>query len=385
MRRIYLDHAATTPVLPEVFEAVRKAMQEDWGNASSSHTPGQTARRMVDSARISVAGLLGAKPEEIYFTAGATESVGWSVGGAPDFLRGRGDRLVSTAIEHPCGLESARQVESRGWKAVSCRVDSGGVLDLVSLKESLGEKTALVSVMMANNETGVIQPVREASRLAHEAGALFHTDATQALGRIPVDVGELGADYLSFSAHKFYGPKGVGALYARKGVPLEPFIRGGGQERGKRAGTLNVPGIAGMGAAAGMARREMESRAGRAASVRDALESGILSRVSGSEVNGAREHRLPSHLNIFLSGIDAEALLMALDVAGVSASTGSACSSGAAEPSHVLSAMGIPRGRAVSSVRFTSGEANQAGDAEEALEIIVKAVERLRRSSPRAL
>jgi len=385
MKRIYLDHAATTPVMAESFEAVRKAMQEEWGNASSSHTPGQTARRMVDSARVAVAALIGARPEEIYFTAGATESVDWAVGSAPDFIRGRGDRLVYSAIEHPCGLESARQVEARGWKAVKVGVDGGGVLDLALLKELLREKTALISVMLANNETGVIQPVAAASRMAREAGALIHTDATQALGRIRVDVAELGVDYLSMSAHKFYGPKGVGALFVRKGAPLEPFMKGGEQERGKRAGTLNVPGICGMGVAAEFAARQLEPRAEHARIVRDALEQGLLSRIDGSAVNGCREPRLSSHCNINFPRVDAEALLMALDVAGIGASTGSACASGTAEPSHVLTAMGFSRGRALSSVRFSTGDAVDAGDIEPALETAITAVGRLRQTSPRAL
>jgi cysteine desulfurase len=385
MRRIYLDHAATTRTAPEVIDAVVTAMEDDWGNASSSHSAGQSARRTVDTARIAVASLIGAKPEEIYFTSGATESVNWAVGLAPEFIRGRGDRLVSSAIEHPCGLESSRRAEARGWKAVTARVDSGGVLDLASLQEALAAKTSLVSVMLANNETGAIQPVQEAARLAHEAGALFHTDATQAIGRIRVNVADLGADYLSLSAHKFYGPKGVGALFVRKGAPLEPFMRGGEQEKGKRAGTFNVPGIAGMGVAAEMAVQELDKRAAHARAIRDALEGELVSRVKEAEINGCREPRLPSHLNICFPRVDAEALLMALDVAGIAASTGSACASGTSEPSHVLVAMGLPRARALSSVRFTTGEENLAEDSGAAAEAVAAAVERIRRSSPRAL
>jgi len=385
MRRIYLDHAATTRTAPEVIDAVVQAMQVDWGNASSSHAQGQSARRMVDAARIAVATLVGARPEEIYFTSGATESVNWAVGLAPEFIQGRGDRLVSSAIEHPCGLESAGRAQARGWITAAARVDSGGILDLGSFQEALAVKTALVSVMLANNETGTIQPVKEAARMAREAGALFHTDATQAIGRTRVDVNELGVDYLSLSAHKFYGPKGVGALYVRKGAPLEPFMRGGEQERGKRAGTFNVPGIAGLGVAADMAVEFLDKRADHARSIRDALEQGLLSRITGTELNGCREPRLPSHLNIYFPGVDAEALLMALDVAGIAVSTGSACSSGTTEPSHVLTAMGIPRARALSAMRFTSGEDNVAEESGLVLEAVVTAVERLRRSSPRAL
>lgn len=385
MRRIYLDHAATTRTAPEVIDAVVRAMQEEWGNASSSHTQGQSARRMVDSARVAVAKLVGAKPEEIYFTSGATESVNWAVGLAPEFIRGRGDRLVSGAVEHPCGLESARRAEARGWKVVLSRVGAGGSLDLDALRDNLAVKTSLVSSMLANNETGIIQPVREAARLSREAGALFHTDATQAVGRIRIDVNELGVDYLSLSAHKFYGPKGVGALFVRRGAPLEPFMRGGEQEKGKRAGTFNVPGIAGMGVAAEMAEKELEKRAAHALAVRDALEQGLVSRIPDAELNGCGDKRLPSHLNIWFPNVDAEALLMAMDIAGIAASTGSACASGTSEPSHVLTAMGLARSRALSSVRFTSGEENLAGDAGEAVEAVAAAVERLRRTSPRAI
>jgi len=384
MSRIYLDHAATTPPAPGVIEAVLRAMREEWGNASSSHSPGQAARRMVDSARVAVAELLGARAEEIFFTSGATESVDWAVGSAPRFIRGRGDRLVSSSVEHPCGLSSARRVEEQGWKAVQAGVDGGGLLDLEAFKGLLAVKTALVSVMLANNETGTIQPVRDAARMAREAGALFHTDATQAVGRIRVDVNELGVDYLSLSGHKFYGPKGVGVLFVRRGAPLEPFMIGGEQERGKRAGTMNVPGIAGLGVAAEMAVRCLDERAGHARKVRDALERGLLSRLSGPEINGCPEPRLPSHLNIHFPGVDAESLLMALDVSGIAASTGSACASGAAEPSHVLTAMGLPRIRALSSVRFTTGGENRMEDAGPAVEAVVTAFERLSRSSPRA-
>jgi len=306
------------------------------------------------------------------------------VGGAPDFLKGRGDRLLLSTEEHPCVLASARHAEVRGWKTPHIGVAAGGIIRLDELKDALREKTALVSLMLANNETGVIQPVREASRLAGEAGALFHTDATQAPGRIRIDVKELGVDYLSLSAHKFYGPKGVGILFARRGVPLEPFMRGGEQEHGRRAGTLNGPGITGMGEAASLASRNLDKWADHARAVRNGLENGILSGIRGAELNGAKEPRLPSHLNVFLPGVDAEALLMALDVAGVSASTGSACSSGTVEPSHVLAGMGFPRERALSSIRLSTGEANVPSDADAALEILVTAVNRLLKTSPRA-
>jgi len=384
MKRIYLDHAATTQPAPEVIAAVRKAMESEWGNASSAHSPGQAAKRMVEEARTSVAALIGAKPGEIHFTSGATESNNQVIRGSVEALRGKGDRLVISAVEHPCVEESAKRVEKHGWKVERAGVDGTGVLDMAAFGKALGERTALVSVMLANNETGSIQPVAEAAKAAKAAGALVHTDATQAAGRIRVSVDELGVDYLSLSAHKFYGPKGAGALYVRRGAPLAPFLLGGSQERGKRGGTLNVPGIAGMGAAAGMAARDLEGRAARAREARDALERGMFSRITGCALNGHPGKRLPSHLNVSFSGVDGEALLMALDVAGVAASTGSACASGTAEPSRVLTAMGLPRERVLSAIRFTTGEANLAGDAAAALEIIVAAVERLRRSSPRA-
>ena len=379
---IYMDHAATTPVLPEVADMVRAVTLEHWGNASSVHGFGQQARKLVEEARVKVAALIGARPEEIVFTSGATESNNTVIKGAAEALKAHGERIVITAIEHPCVMEAARTMGKRGWHVTHVKVDGRATVDLDHLRRSLAEKTALVSVMLANNEVGTIEPVAEAARLAKERGAAVHTDATQAVGRIPVDVNALGVDYLSLSAHKFHGPKGVGALFVRRGARLTPLLHGGEQEAGKRSGTLNVPGIAGLGVAAELARRDLDARATAVRALRDRLEAGITARIPHCLLNGHPVERLPNHLNMSFEFVEGEAMLLSLDMHGVVCSTGSACSAGSLDPSHVLVAMGCAPARAHSSLRFSLGLANTAADVDTVIEILAGVVQRLRRMSP---
>ncbi len=381
-RVIYMDCAATTPMAPEVFAAMQPVLCEVWGNASSAHGFGQQARRLVEEARVQVAALIGAQPEEIIFTSGATESNNLVIKGALESHKAKGQHLVTTTIEHPCVLEASRYMEKHGWKVTYARADEQALLDQAEVKKALSEKTALVSVMLANNEVGTVEPVAEIARLAREHGAATHTDATQAVGRIPVDVKALGVDYLSLSGHKFYGPKGAGALYVRRGARLTPLLHGGEQEGGKRSGTLNVPGIVGLGAAAELAQQEMGERVKHVQALRDRLERGIFEKIEHCRLNGHPTLRLPNHVNISIDFVEGEAMMMSLDLQGVACSTGSACSSGSLEPSHVLTAMGFDSARAHSSLRFSLGTANTEQDVADVLEILSKVIKRLRSMSP---
>jgi cysteine desulfurase len=373
-----------------VFEVLQAAILEGWGNASSMHAFGQRARKLAEEARVRVAGLIGARPDEIVFTSGGTESNNLAVKGALEAGRGHDRHLVISAIEHPCVMEAASYAERRGWKVSRVKVDGHALVDPGEVKKALdglpaaAGRSVLVSVMLANNETGTIEPVGKIARIAKEHGGDVHTDATQAVGRHPVDVKELGVDYLTLSAHKFHGPQGAGALYVRRGARLAPLLHGGGQEGGRRSGTLNVPGIAGLGAAADLARRELDSRARRVAALRDRLEKGIVDRIEGCHLNGHPESRLPGHLNVSFDSVEGEALLFDLDMAGVACSTGSACSSGSVEPSHVLAAMGLSRARARGALRFSLSHLNSEEEVDAILGLLPQAVERLRRMSPPA-
>lgn len=384
--RVYLDNNATTPVAPEVAEAMLAYLRGDFGNASSVHWYGQRARDAVEQAREQVARLIGAHPSEIIFTSGGTESDNMSVFGVVGAARPRKSsgvrHVITTAIEHPAVLYAARELESRGTAVTYASAGSGGVVDPGDVAEAIRPETVLITVMLANNEVGTLQPVAEIGRLARERGITLHTDAVQAVGKVPVNVEALGVDLLSLSAHKLYGPKGVGALYVRKGTTLEPLMHGGHHERDRRPGTENVPGIVGLGAAAEMAGRKLGEEAQRIAGLRDRLQAGVLGRLDGVRVNGDARHRQPNTLNVSFEGVKGESLVMALDLEGVACSTGAACSSGSTEPSHVLTAIGLSKDAARGSVRLSLGRYNTDADIDAALEAIPRVVERLRALSP---
>jgi cysteine desulfurase len=353
---IYLDYNATSPVFPQVLEAMAQAQDPAIGNASSVHRYGQRARALVDDARTALAALLDADPDEVVFTSGGTEAINLSLRGAFDTVAPTGrKRLVVSAIEHEAVLNTARALAARGAEVVVVQSEADGVVRVRDMAAAITRDTALVSLMLANNEIGTIQPVAEVARLCRDIGVLFHTDAVQGPGKIPVSVRELEVDLLSISAHKFGGPKGVGALYVRRGTRLAAQATGGRQERNRRAGTENVPGLAGLGAAARLARESL-AQAPSISERRDRLEHSILTTVAGTVVNGRQAQRVPNTTNISFEGVEAESLLIALDLEGVAVSTGSACSSGSLEPSHVLRGMGLPHTRARSSIRFSLGQ-----------------------------
>jgi cysteine desulfurase len=367
--RIYLDHNATTPPATEVVDRMAAALREQFGNPSSVHHYGQVAKSALDDARSAVAALIGGDPSEVVFTSGGTESDNFAIRGAAEALEPTGRRhLVASAIEHEAVLNTFKALARRGWRTTLLPVDQSGIVST----------DVLVSIMHANNEIGTIQPVAELARIAKARGAVFHTDAVQTAGKIPVDVKALGVDLLSLSAHKFYGPKGAGALWIRRGVRLHAPMTGGKQERSRRAGTENVAGIIGLGVAAQLARGKMAAEGDRLSALRDRLEEGILAAVSGTAINGARLPRVPNTTNISFDRIEAESLLIALDLAGVAVSTGSACSSGTLEPSHVLKAMGFPPHRTQNSIRFSLGAANTEADVQRVIDVLPGVVDKLR-------
>ena len=372
---VYLDHAATTPVDPRVLQAMMPFFSEHPGNASSLHAFGQEARRAVDQARAEVAAAVGARPAEVVFTSGATESDNLAVLGVAFASRGR--HILTSAIEHHAVLEACHVLEAQGYAVTRVPVDARGVVDPDDVRRALRPDTVLVSVMAANNEIGTLQPVAEIGRLTRERQIPFHSDATQLVGAMPVDVDELGVDLLSLSAHKRYGPKGVGALYVRPGVPLMPLQRGGSHERGRRGGTENVPGIVGLGAALRIAVREMAEEHRRVTALRDRLMRGALA-LPGAQLNGDPGRRLANNVNLSFDGTDSQSLVMGLDLHGVAASAGSACSSGSMEPSHVLVALGLPPQRAASAVRLTLGRYTTAAEISYALGALRDVVDRLR-------
>ncbi len=377
--RIYLDHNATTPVDPAAADAMMRALQDLFGNASSVHYYGQQAKAAIDDARSAVATLLAAEPSEIIFTSGGTEADNLAIRGAAEALEPTGRKhLITSGIEHEAVLNTFKALAKRGWRTSVLPLDASGIVSSDRLRDAITDDTALVSIMHANNEIGTIQPIAELATLAHERGALFHTDAVQTAGKIPVNVRTLGVDLLSVSAHKFYGPKGIGALWVKRGVRLSPFLSGGKQERNRRAGTENVPGVIGMGVAATGALRKMAADAVRLGALRDRLENGILSSVQGTEVNGSRPGRVPNTTNISFDRIEAESLLIALDLEGIAVSTGSACSSGTLEPSHVLKAMNLSTHRAQNSIRFSLGASNSEEQVDRVIEILPRIVSKLR-------
>ncbi|HEX5070472.1 MAG TPA: cysteine desulfurase family protein [Vicinamibacterales bacterium] len=379
--RIYLDFNATAPVAPEVQDAVARAMRDDFGNPSSVHAFGQRAKATLDEARSHVAALIGGDPAEIVFTSGGTESDNLSIRGAFEAARTSGRRrLVTSGIEHEAVLNTVKALTAHGAEVVTVPAGRDGIVDVDAMAAAVTPETALVSVMLANNEVGTIQPVQRIADICHQHGAWLHTDAVQAAGKIPVSVRALGVDLLAMSAHKFSGPKGIGALWIRRGVRLMSQATGGRQERNRRGGTENVPAIAGMGVAARLAREALDRDALSAtARLRDRLERGILETIEGTAVNGAPDRRVPNTTNISFDGIEAESLLIALDLEGIAVSTGSACSSGTLEPSHVLRAMGLPQAFARNSLRFSLGSTTTDQEIDLVLTVMPALVTKLRR------
>jgi cysteine desulfurase len=382
MHRVYLDNNATTPLAPEVFEAMRPYWLEDYGNASSIHWFGQRAKAAVEKAREQVARLLHARASEIVFTSGGTESDNAAIVGIVEAARGERKHVVTTAIEHHAVFNTAQALEKRGVSVTYVRVGASGVVDPQDVASALRPETVLISVMHANNELGTIQPLEEIGRIARERDIYFHTDAVQTVGKVPVDVDKLGVDLLALSAHKLYGPKGVGALYVRRGTILRPLMHGGHHERDRRPGTENVAGIVGLGAAGELALHHLPEEADRVAALRDRLEAGILERVPLVVVNGDRARRLPTTTNLAFDYIEGEGFVIAMDLRGIACSTGAACSSGSLEPSHVLSAIGLKPEQARASIRFSLGRFNTAEDIDTTLELLPAVVEQLRSVSP---
>jgi len=376
--RIYLDNSATTRVDEQVIEAILPFMREGYGNPSSIHTFGQQARAALEESRPPLAGLLGADTREIVFTSGGTESDNAAVWGVFRSGYRPGNHVITTRIEHPAILATCKSLQAQGAEITQVPVDSFGRVDPGAIAAAITERTILISVMHANNETGVIQPLEEICGMARERGILVHTDAVQSVAKVAVDVRALGVDLLSLSAHKMHGPKGVGALYIRKGTKLPPFMAGGSQERKRRAGTENVPGIVGLGIAARLGTERLGDMASRVAGMRDSFESAVQSRIEGVSINGSREHRLPTVSNLSFERLEGEAAVIALDLEGVAVSTGSACSSGSLEPSHVLTAMGLRPEVVQGSLRFSFSWHTTEDEMHEAVDILVKVVARLR-------
>ncbi|MGI5918545.1 MAG: cysteine desulfurase family protein [Christensenellales bacterium] len=376
---IYLDHAATTYTEKAVFEAMRPYFEEFFGNPSSQHGFGRAAEKAVMKARSQVAALIGADSSDIYFTAGGTESDNWAIKGVAE-AAGSG-HIITSAVEHHAVLDTCKYLQGRGFDVTYLPVDGKGRVNPDDVKKAIRGDTILISVMTANNETGTIMPIRETGQIAREHDILFHTDAVQAAGHIPLHVDELDVDLLSLSAHKFYGPKGVGTLYVRGGITLNKFIHGGGHEKDKRAGTLNTPGIVGMGAAAEIALRDMDKNAAHEQALVKRLSEALL-QLPESRLNGDPDNRLPGHLNISFGGIEGEALLTYLDMEGIAISTGSACSSGSPKPSYVLLAMGLSIEEARGAVRITLGRENTEEQIDEVIEKITASVKRLQEFSP---
>lgn len=377
--RIYLDHNATTPVDPAAAEAMARALTGLFGNPSSVHYYGQQAKAALDEARSAVGALLGAEPAEVVFTGSGTEADNLAIRGVAEAVEGAGRRhLITSGIEHDAVLNTYKALARRGWRTTLLPIDATGIVSPDRLREALADDTALVSIMHANNEIGTIQPITELAQIAHARGALFHTDAVQSAGRLPLNVRTLGVDLLAISAHKFYGPKGTGALWIKRGVRLVPSMTGGKQERNRRAGTENTPGIIGMGVAASRALSTLGTEGPRLAALRDRLENGILAAVPTTDVNGTPASRVPNTSNISFDRVEAESLLIALDLEGVAVSTGSACSSGTLEPSHVLRAMNLPAHRAQNSIRFSLGASNTEEQIDHVIAVLPGIVKKLR-------
>jgi cysteine desulfurase len=382
MKRVYLDYAATTPTHPEVVETMLPYFTDAFGNPSSFYSCGQEAKGAIDEARAKVAGLIGARDEEIVFTSGGTEADNFALKGVAFANEGKGNHIITSSIEHHAVIETCQFLKSRGFRVTLLPVDGYGLVDPEDVRRAITKKTILVSVMQANNEMGSIQPIAEIGRITREAGVYFHTDAVQTVGHIPVDVNKLGVDLLSISAHKLYGPKGIGALYIRKGTKLAPFMHGGGQERGRRASTENVPAIVGFGRAVELARQEMSQEAERLSHLRDRLIAGLRERIDHIRLNGHPVMRLPNNVNISVAYVEGESMLLNLDLAGICVSTGSACSSSSLEPSHVLLALGLSPEQARGSLRFSLGKWTTEEEIGRVLDVLPPIVAKLRAMSP---
>jgi len=382
MKRIYLDYAATTPTHPEVVKAMLPYFTDAFGNPSSIHSYGQESKGAIEEARVKVADLIGARDEEIVFTSGGTEADNFAIKSVAYANEIKGDHIITSSIEHHAVMETCKFLERRGFRVTYLPVDEYGLVDPNDVKKAITGKTILISVMQASNEVGTVEPIAEIGRIAKEAGIYFHTDAVQAVGHIPVDVNELGVDLLSMSAHKLYGPKGVGALYIRKGTKLIPFMHGGEQERRRRASTENIPGIVGFGKAVELAQQEISEEAERLAYLRDQLIKGLLERIDHTRLNGHPIMRLPNNVNVSVDFVEGESMLLNLDLEGICASTGSACSSASLEPSHVLLALGLAHEQAHGSLRFSLGKWSTDEEIERVLDVLPGIVAKLRAMSP---
>jgi cysteine desulfurase len=381
-KAIYLDHASTTPTDPEVVEAMLPWFSEEFGNPSTVYSLGLSAASAVQQARESIAEMIGAEADEIYFTSGGTESDNWAITGAADALQKKGRHFVTSTIEHHAVLETLEFLEKRGAEVTRVPVDSGGLVDPDDVRRAIRPDTLLVSIMHGNNEVGTIQPIAEIGKIAREAGVLIHSDVVQTAGKMPLDVNELNLDMLSMSAHKFYGPKGVGLMYLRKRTRITPLLHGGAQERNRRAGTLNVPGIVGMAKALELCRERMAEDANREAKLRDRLWRGLHENIEAIYLNGTMEHRLPNNLNVRLDGIEGESMILMLDMEDICVSSGSACTTGSLEPSHVLLGLGIPAENAHGSLRVTLGRSTTAEHIDHFIKVFPPIVARLREMSP---
>lgn len=384
MKSIYLDHAATTPLSPKAFEAMKPYFTEVFGNPNSQHVYGRDAQKAVNDARQLIANCIGAKPSEIYFTSCGTEADNWAVKGAALQYKNKGKHIITSIIEHPAVHTTCKQLEKYGWEVTYLPVDNEGFVNPADLEAAIREDTVLVSVMFANNEIGTIEPIKELAEIAHKHGVLFHTDAVQATGAVRYDVKDLGVDMLSMSAHKFYGPKGMGVLYIRNGVRMEKFLSGGEQERAHRGGTSNTPGIVGMATALDEAMATLEEDDKYVASLRDHFVERVISEIDDIMYNGAKDtsKRLPNNASFSFRYIEGESILFSLDLAGISASSGSACSSGSLEPSRTLLAIGVPVGTAHGSIRFTFGKHNTMEQVDYTVDKLVEIVKKLRAMSP---
>jgi len=379
---IYLDHAATTPVRPEVLETMLPFFAEQFGNPSTVYSLGSAAKEAMENARAQVATLIGASPDEVYFTSGGTEADNWAVRGAVYALKKKGRHVVTSKIEHHAVLESCRALEAEGFEVTWLDVDHDGLVSPDDVAAAIRDDTVLITIMHANNEVGVVEPIEEIGRIAHERGVPFHTDAVQTAGKIAVDVNRLGCDLLPLSAHKIYGPKGVGALYIRKGTRISKLLHGGQQERRRRSGTSNVAGIVGLGKTTDLARRELDTEAPRLRDLRDRLIEGIEASIPDAELSGPRDRRLPNNVHFCFKGIEGEGILLRLDHRGICAATGSACTSETLDPSHVLLAMDRPHDVAHGSLRLTLGRGNTDAHVDRVLDVLPRVIEQLRAMSP---
>jgi len=378
----YMDHSATSPVNPEVLKEMLPYFTESFGNASTLYALGREARTAMENARKQVASLIGAQPNEIYFTSGGTESDNIAIKGTTSKLKNKGNHIITSDIEHPAVEETCKYLEKNGYQVTYLPVGEEGIVKVSDVEAAITPETILITVMHANNEIGTIQPIKEIGALAREKGIYFHTDAVQSVGKIPVNVEDMNVDLLSISAHKLYGPKGIGALYIRKGVRIDPLLHGGGHERGMRPGTENIPGIVGLGKACQIAEENLEKNMEYVSSLRDRLIQGVLGKIEQSYLNGHPTKRLPNNANFRFSSIEGESLVLQLDAKGINASTGSACSSKKLEPSHVLMAIGLKEVDAHGSLRISLGTENTLQDIDYTIDAIDEVVERLRSMSP---